>query len=84
VFAVQPRVQGDRTYRPDFIVFYGGRGVVVELDGHEGHKSREQRSHDYERQLWFEKKGIPVVRFTGGRFEAPDRCSATGLAERCR
>jgi hypothetical protein len=34
VFAVQPRVQGDRTYRPDFIVFYGGRGVVVELDGH--------------------------------------------------
>lgn len=66
VFAVQPRVQGpDRTYRPDFIVFYGGRAVVVELDGHEGHKTKEQRTNDSQRELWFQSKGLSVLRWTG-------------------
>jgi hypothetical protein len=84
VFAVQPRVQGE-PHLPT------GLHRLLRRSRRRGrtrraqvYKSREQRSHDYERQLWFEKKGIPVVRFTGGRFEAPDRCSATGLAERCR
>jgi very-short-patch-repair endonuclease len=66
-FAVQPRVQGDRVYRPDFIVFYGGRAVVVELDGHEGHKTREQRSHDTTRERWFEARGMRVIRWTGSQ-----------------
>jgi very-short-patch-repair endonuclease len=65
---VQPRVQGpDRVYRPDFIVFYGGRAVVVELDGHEGHKTKEQRSHDAERQRWFEARSMRVIRWTGSQ-----------------
>jgi very-short-patch-repair endonuclease len=66
-FAVQPRVQGDRVYRPDFIVFYGGRAVVVELDGHEGHKTKEQRSYDTARERWFQERGVPVVRWTGSQ-----------------
>jgi very-short-patch-repair endonuclease len=67
-FAVQPRVQGpDQMFRPDFIVFYGGRAVVVEIDGHEGHKTREQRSHDAARERWFQQRGMPVVRFTGSQ-----------------
>lgn len=65
LFAVQPRVQGDRTYRPDFIVFYAGRGVVVELDGHEGHKTRQQRDADARRELWFQERGLSVLRWTG-------------------
>ncbi|MDX6590841.1 MAG: hypothetical protein QOJ13_37 [Gaiellales bacterium] len=41
VFAVQPWIQGtDRHYRPDFLVFYDGGAVVVELDGHEYHKTK--------------------------------------------
>jgi very-short-patch-repair endonuclease len=71
VFAVQPRVQGpDRMFRPDFTVFYGGQTVVVELDGHEGHKTKEQRIHDSQRQLWFESKGIRVLRWTGSQVYA--------------
>jgi hypothetical protein len=46
-FAVQPRIQWtDRQYRLDFLVFYDGGAVAIELDGHEWHKSRAKRSHD--------------------------------------
>jgi very-short-patch-repair endonuclease len=70
VFAVQPRVQGERTYRPDFIVFYGGQAAVVEIDGHEGHKSKDQRNHDTARQNWFERMGLRVHRWTGSQVYA--------------
>lgn len=75
-FAVQPWVQGpDAKYRPDFIVFWEGLAVVVELDGHEGHKTREQRTTDTQRQRWFEQRGIRVMRFTGSEVYADvDRC----------
>jgi very-short-patch-repair endonuclease len=70
-FAVQPRVQGpDRVYRPDFIVFYAGQAAVVEIDGHEGHKTREQRTDDAERQHWFEKRRLRVFRWTGSQVHA--------------
>jgi very-short-patch-repair endonuclease len=65
-FAVQPWVQGtDAKYRPDFIVFCGGASVIVELDGHDGHKTKQQREHDTRRTRWFDKRGMRVVRFTG-------------------
>ncbi len=75
-FAVQPWVQGtDQKYRPDFIVFYGGASVVVELDGHEFHKTKEQRSSDHRRERWFAARGINVVRFTGSDVHADvERC----------
>lgn len=51
LLAVQPWVQGtDSRFRPDFMVFYDGGTVVVELDGHETHKTREQRTRDARRQ----------------------------------
>lgn len=82
VFAVQPRVQGpDRLYRPDFIVFYAGRAVVVELDGHEGHKTKQQRVDDSKRQLWFESKDLRVLRWTGTQVYADaDMCVQQLLA----
>lgn len=65
-FAVQPWVQGtDTRYRPDFIVFYGGVSVIVELDGHDGHKTKDQREHDAKKARWFDKRGLKVVRYTG-------------------
>ena len=73
MFAVQPRVQGDPTYRPDFIVFYGGRAVVVELDGHEGHKTKQQRVDDAKRELWFHQRGLSVIRWTGTQVAADAR-----------
>jgi very-short-patch-repair endonuclease len=70
-FAVQPWIQGtDRRYRPDFMFFYDGQPHVVELDGHEWHKTKEQRGSDAERERWFEQRGIRVHRFTGSQVHA--------------
>lgn len=66
IFAVQPWVQGvESRYRPDFMIFYDGGIVIVELDGHESHKTREQRTKDAQRQRWFEARRIQVLRWTG-------------------
>jgi hypothetical protein len=71
IFAVQPWVQGiDSRYRPDFMVFYDGGIVIVELDGHESHKTREQRTRDAKRQRWFEARGMRVLRWTGSEVHA--------------
>lgn len=65
----------DRRYRVDFIVWYDGRGVVVELDGHDYHKTKEQRTKDAERDRWLGARGIRVVRFTGNEVYADaERC----------
>lgn len=75
-FAVQPWIQGtDRRYRPDFVFFYDGRPHVVELDGHEWHKTKEQRGADAARERWFEERGLRVHRFTGSQVHAdPQGC----------
>jgi hypothetical protein len=76
IFAVQPWVQGvSNRYRPDFIVFYDGGIVIVELDGHETHKSRDQRTYDARRQRWFEARGMRVLRWTGSEVTRnPQEC----------
>lgn len=50
-------------YRVDF--FVSNKGCVIELDGHEYHKSREQRTNDAKRERFIEMQGYQVVRFTG-------------------
>lgn len=39
--------------------------LAVELDGHEFHKTKEQRTADAQRQRWLEMNGWRVIRFTG-------------------
>lgn len=39
--------------------------VVVELDGQESHKTKEQRAKDARRDRWFMARGIRVLRWTG-------------------
>jgi len=75
-FSVQPWIQhADRTYRADFVIWYDGRGVVVELDGHDFHKTKEQRGYDSKRERWLQARGIRAVRFTGSEVYADaDRC----------
>lgn len=48
-------------YKVDFL--YGD--CVVELDGHEYHKTKEQRDYDYKRERYLQKSGYIVIRFTG-------------------
>ncbi len=67
-FAVQPWIQGtDSRYRPDFLVLYGGQAAAVELDGHDWHKTKEQRSHDAKRDRWFKERRVETIRFTGSQ-----------------
>jgi len=46
-------------YKPDFI--YGS--CVIEIDGHEYHKTKEQREQDYKRERYFIRQGYTVIRF---------------------
>lgn len=57
--------EGRIRYRLDFLVHFGGRSVAVELDGHEFHKTREQRTRDAARDRFLRSKGIETIRFTG-------------------
>ena len=56
-------------YKVDFT--YGD--CVIELDGHEYHKTKEQRDHDYKRERYLQKLGYNVIRFTGTEVFLDDR-----------
>lgn len=50
-------------YRVDFLV--RAKRLVIELDGHDFHKTKEQRTHDAARQRKLQSLGYTVIRFTG-------------------
>lgn len=59
-------------YTVDFLV---NGTVVVEIDGHERHKTKEQRYEDYRRERFLMKEGYIVVRFMGSEvFVNPKKC----------
>ena len=75
-FAVQPWIQGtDKHYRVDFLVFHDGECIAVELDGHDWHKTKEQRSKDAARGRWLAARKIQTIRWTGSQvFADPQGC----------
>jgi hypothetical protein len=52
-----------RNYRADFADSV--KKIVFELDGHDYHKTKEQRTNDARRERDFQKMGWTVIRFTG-------------------
>jgi len=48
-------------YKVDFLF----NDCVIEIDGHENHKTKEQREYDYVRERYLMKKGYKVIRFMG-------------------
>lgn len=59
-------------YRVDFLV---GGLYAVEIDGHEFHKTKEQREADYKRERYFIRRGYVPIRFTGTEvFLEADKC----------
>lgn len=50
-------------YRADFAI--PELKIVIELDGHEFHKTKEQRTHDAKRERDLQTEGWKVIRFTG-------------------
>lgn len=48
---------------------------VIEIDGHEAHKTKEQRYKDYVRERFLQKQLITVIRFTGSEvFVDAEKC----------
>ena len=69
---LQPQVWIER-YRVDFLI--ATKNIVVELDGHENHKSIEDRTRDASRERYLERLGYRVIRFTGHEiFHSPQKC----------
>jgi|GEM_PF-735385 curved DNA-binding protein CbpA len=61
-----------KTYRLDFAKIYNIglydkiiRKIAIEIDGHEYHKTKEQRTYDAEKELDLKLDGWEVIRFTG-------------------
>jgi len=50
-------------YRADFAI--PSMKIVIELDGHEYHKTKEQRTNDARRERDLQSEGWHVIRFTG-------------------
>lgn len=50
-------------YRLDFAI--PDKRIAIELDGHEYHKTKYQRTHDAKRDRWLYGQGWHVLRFTG-------------------
>ncbi|UTT86839.1 endonuclease domain-containing protein [Vibrio pelagius] len=50
-------------YRLDFALVE--QRIAIELDGHEYHKTKYQRTHDAKRDRWLYGQGWSVLRFTG-------------------
>ena len=51
------------TFRVDFAL--PSCKVVIEIDGHQYHSTKQQRQHDLQRQRWLQERGWTVIRFTG-------------------
>jgi len=49
-------------YIVDFLI---NDEYIIEIDGHESHKTKEQRYKDYKRERYFISKGYIVIKFTG-------------------
>ena len=60
-------------YRVDFIV--GGTNILIECDGYDHHKTKDQMAYDCQRERDFVRDGYVVIRFTGTEINTdPDRC----------
>lgn len=47
-------------YKVDFLMH---KNYVIEIDGHDSHKTKEQRSKDYKRERFLQTEGYTVIRF---------------------
>ena len=64
-------------YEVDFVF---DRDFVIEVDGHEFHKTKEQRFSDYNRERYLMKNGYKVIRFMGTEvFIDAEKCIADML-----
>ena len=73
-----------KTYKPDFYVdsfcykdeeYNFNKPILIELDGHDYHSTKEQRNYDYERENNLKLEGYHILRFTGSQvYNEPFEC----------
>ncbi len=70
----QWEIQSDgHRYRADFAI--PSKKIVFEIDGHDYHKTKEQRTNDTRRERNLQKAGWKVIRFTGSEiYNNLDKC----------
>lgn len=61
-------------YRADLA--YPSVKLAIECDGHEYHKSKDQRTHDARRDRYFKSEGWEVLRFTGSEIHKDAKACA--------
>lgn len=60
-------------YKVDFVI----GSCAIEIDGHEWHKTKEQREYDYKRERYLIRQKYIPVRFTASEvFVDPQKCAA--------
>jgi hypothetical protein len=60
---------------PYVVDFVFDKKYVIEIDGHESHKTKEQRFKDYQRERFLMKEGYLVIRFMGSEvFIDAEKC----------
>lgn len=74
----------NKTYRVDFYVdsfvvqneeYIFNKPIIIELDGHDYHSTKEQRNYDYDRENNLKLAGYHIIRFTGSQvFNEPFSC----------
>jgi len=68
-------------YKVDFLIY---KNAVIEIDGHEAHKTKEQRDYDYKRERYLQKEGYVVIRFMGTEvFLSAKQCAEEAMNIAC-
>ncbi len=69
---IEQQLKIDR-YRVDFAI--PQKSIVVELDGHDSHKTKKQRTNDAQRERYLQQNGWYVIRYTGSEIKTDiQRC----------
>jgi very-short-patch-repair endonuclease len=62
-------------YRLDFALVGSTFKAAIEIDGHDSHKTKEQRTADYRRERHLKRRGWRFIRFTGSEmYTDPQGC----------
>lgn len=68
-------------YKIDFLIY---KNAVIEIDGHDTHKTKEQRDYDYKRERYLQKEGYIVIRFMGTEvFLSAKQCAEEAMRIAC-
>lgn len=70
-------------YRVDFVLTddITNKQYAIEIDGHEAHKTKEQRFNDYRRERFLFREGYTVIRFMGSEVYTDPKLCVNELLE---